>query len=71
MVLHFEPERLSLECLTCGARTQGWTLDVNPAYRRPRRQIVSRTVHRFDKSPPNMSGRRDDSDSRGEQLTAA
>jgi hypothetical protein len=71
MVLHFEPERLSLECWACGARTQGWAIDVNPIYRRPRRQIVNRTVHRFDKSPPKRSGRRYDSDSSGEQLTAA
>jgi hypothetical protein len=42
MVLHFEPERLSLQCLACGARTQGWTIDVNPVYRRPRRQSAAR-----------------------------
>jgi hypothetical protein len=71
MVLNFEPDRLSLQCLTCGARTEGWTIDVNPVFRRPRRQIGSRTVHRFDKNFPNMSGRRYDSESRGEQLTAA
>jgi hypothetical protein len=29
MVLHFEAERLSLQCLACGARTQGWTIDIN------------------------------------------
>jgi hypothetical protein len=34
MVLQFEPDRLSLGCLACGARTTGWTIDVNPAYRR-------------------------------------
>lgn len=33
MVLHFEPERLSLRCLGCGLRTQGWTIDVKPVYR--------------------------------------
>jgi hypothetical protein len=71
MVLHFGSERLSLECLACGARTQGWAIDVNPIYRRPRRQVVNRTVHRFDKSPSKRSGRRYDSDSSGEQLTAA
>jgi hypothetical protein len=71
MVLHFEPERLCLECLACGARTQGWAIEVNPIYRRPRQQIVNRTVHRFDKSPPKRSGRRYNSDSPGEQLTAA
>ena len=33
MVLHFEPERLSLRCLGCGVRTQGWAIPVNPIYR--------------------------------------
>jgi hypothetical protein len=37
MVLHFEPRRLSMCCLCCGVRTQGWTIDVNPDHRtRPR-----------------------------------
>jgi hypothetical protein len=38
MALVFEPDRLSLGCLGCGARTKGWTIDVNPAYRRPGRR---------------------------------
>ena len=71
MVLHFEPERLSLQCLACGARTQGWTIDVNPVYRRPRRQIGSQTVHRLDRGSPNISSRQYESESRGEHLTAA
>jgi hypothetical protein len=33
MVLHFEPQRLSLRCLGCGVHTQGWTIDVKPIYR--------------------------------------
>lgn len=27
MVRHFEPGRLSLRCLSCGAQTSGWSLD--------------------------------------------
>lgn len=34
-VLHFEPARLSLRCLTCGAETPGWTIEVHPGSRRP------------------------------------
>jgi hypothetical protein len=71
MVLHFEPERLSLQCLACGVRTHGWTIDVNPVYRRPRRQIGSQTVHRLDRGSLHISSRQYESDSRGEQLTAA
>jgi hypothetical protein len=44
MVLHFEPERLSLHCMSCGVRTQGWTIDVNPVYRRPRRRVGTHVV---------------------------
>jgi hypothetical protein len=65
MVLHFEPERLSLQCLACGARTQGWAIDVNPVYRRPRRQIGSQTVHRLDRASPNISSRQYESESAG------
>jgi hypothetical protein len=70
MVLHFEPDRLCLQCLACGARTQGWTLDVNPAYRRPRRQVGTQTWRRLDKTSQQMC-RRYESESRGEQLPAA
>jgi hypothetical protein len=42
MVLHFEPARLSLKCLSCGAETRGWDLDVRPAM--PSRNL--RLVHR-------------------------
>lgn len=34
LVYHFEPGRLSLGCLRCGMNTPGWTIDVNPAFRR-------------------------------------
>jgi hypothetical protein len=37
MAFHFEAERLSLQCLACGARTPGWTIDVKPMYRSRRR----------------------------------
>lgn len=33
MVLHFEPARLSLKCVACGAETPGWTIDVRPVFR--------------------------------------
>jgi hypothetical protein len=26
MVRHFEPERISLRCMSCGEQTAGWTL---------------------------------------------
>jgi hypothetical protein len=71
MVLHFEPERLSLQCLACGARTQGWTIEVNPVYRRPHRQIGSQAVHRLDRRSLNVPTRQYESESSGEQLTAA
>jgi hypothetical protein len=43
MVLQFEPNRLSLQCLACAARTQGWAIDVNPAYWRPQAGKLSLT----------------------------
>ena len=43
MVLHCEPERLSLRCLGCGVRTQGWAIHVNPVYRIHRPLKTSRT----------------------------
>jgi hypothetical protein len=44
MVLHFEPQRLSLRCLGCGVHTQGWTIDVKPIYRNRRQQLRSQTA---------------------------
>jgi hypothetical protein len=70
MVLDFEPERLSLRCLACGARTQGWTIDVKPAYR-PRRHINSTPVPRLDGIPRAAPGRRYEPESPGIQLKAA
>jgi hypothetical protein len=47
MVLQFEPERLSLRCLRCGVRTQGWAISVNPIYRIRRPHSSSRVkTHR-------------------------
>jgi hypothetical protein len=37
MLLHFEPDRLSLRCFACGAETTGWTLDIRPEFRRDAR----------------------------------
>jgi hypothetical protein len=39
MVRHFEPGRLSLRCLLCGAETSGWTLAVGRAGRHPARAV--------------------------------
>ena len=44
MVLHFEPQRLSLRCLGCGVHTQGWTIDVKPIFRNRRPQGSSQTA---------------------------
>ena len=35
MVMHFEPQRLSLHCLWCGTDTCGWTLDQRPPIQCP------------------------------------
>ena len=71
MVLRFEPERLSLQCLACGARTHGWAIDVNPAYRRPRGQVGSPIVHRIDRALQPYPNRQLESEPHGGQLTAA
>lgn len=34
MLVHFEADRMYLQCLRCGAQTRGWVIDVNPAFRR-------------------------------------
>jgi len=47
MMLHFESDRLSLQCFACGAQTPGWQLDVRPEFRpTPRRypRIVRRAA---------------------------
>jgi hypothetical protein len=61
MVRHFEPARLSLRCLACGAETPGWTIDVRPAFRR--RAPAPAKVHRLaagDPRPPRSSSSRSD-----------
>lgn len=42
MLRHFEPDRLSLQCARCGAQTPGWTIDVNPAFRRRTALVAAR-----------------------------
>lgn len=42
MLRHFEPDRLSLLCARCGAQTPGWTIDVNPAFRRSAEHVATR-----------------------------
>ena len=44
MVLHFERDRLSMACLSCGARTPGWSLDVRPQFQTPRPRSVAHPV---------------------------
>lgn len=41
MVKHFEPQRLSLRCLSCGAETRGWTLVVKPEFKRRRTSAIT------------------------------
>ena len=35
MVLHFEPNRLALQCLSCGKQTPGWVFNESAACPRP------------------------------------
>jgi hypothetical protein len=35
MVVHFAPDRMSLCCLSCGAETLGWSINVDPRFGRP------------------------------------
>lgn len=49
MVLHFERDRLSLQCLGCGAETPGWRLQVKPAFR-PRPRAVTAIVAKSSKA---------------------
>jgi hypothetical protein len=37
MLLHFEGDRMSLQCFACGVQTPGWTIDVRPQFRRTER----------------------------------
>ena len=61
MVRHFEPARLSLQCLVCAAETPGWTIDVRPEFRRrePTRPQARLRVSRSDNvaaARPNRPG---------------
>jgi hypothetical protein len=38
MVLHLEPQKMSLRCLDCGEQTPGWTID---AHRSAARQAIA------------------------------
>lgn len=42
MLPHFEPDRLCLQCDRCGAQTPGWSIDINPAFRRRTGPVVTR-----------------------------
>jgi len=61
MVRHFEPARLSLRCVACGAETPGWTIDVRPAFRRvgPARAKVHRLAAGVRPGPCPASSRSD------------
>ena len=47
MFLHFEPERLSLRCMTCGAETMGWRIDVDARFRGRQRRLIARRQRDF------------------------
>lgn len=49
MVLHFEPNRLALECTSCGKQTPGWVLD--EALDRRERAIRTRVARRLELVP--------------------
>lgn len=46
MILHFEPNRLSLQCWACGAQTPGWRLDPRPRPESHRPRVVARGMGR-------------------------
>jgi hypothetical protein len=50
-VLHFESDRLSLRCLSCGYRTRGWRLGPDIGY-------ASSPIHELSPRPPANSARR-------------
>ena len=50
MFVHFEPERLSLRCVACGAETQGWRIDVDPRFRGRLRRLTARRQEDFERS---------------------
>jgi hypothetical protein len=52
MMLHFGPNRLSLQCLACGAETPGWRLDVSRNLPRPQVRVAMRAPKRPQKAGP-------------------
>jgi hypothetical protein len=48
LLLHFEPDRLSLRCLVCGAETPGWQLDVRSDLRLDRPRVVIKATMRSE-----------------------
>ncbi len=55
MMLHLEPERLSLLCVACGAETPGWRIDVNPRFAR-RPPARARRAPSAMRRPPTDNG---------------
>lgn len=51
-IFHFEPNRLSLQCLACGAETPGWRLDVSRHLPRPQVRVAMRATERPQKAGP-------------------
>ena len=53
LVLHFEPRRVSLQCVDCGWESSGWTIDrprflsSNAGYRAPSGRTSNRVDRRF------------------------
>jgi hypothetical protein len=62
MMLHFEPERLSLRCLACGAETAGWRLDVNPRLRLRQPRLVAKVTVRSENAGSRRPGNRHEPD---------
>jgi len=51
MLRRFQADRLCLECARCGAQTPGWKIDVNPAFRRRTKPVVTRSPRRVPDGP--------------------
>lgn len=41
MLLHFDANRVCLQCFRCGEQTRGWVVDVKPAFRRRRNPVAN------------------------------
>jgi hypothetical protein len=57
MLRRFEPDRMCLECARCGAQTAGWTIDVNPAFRRTT-PVVTRSPQPVPDAPTRWHERK-------------